>query len=403
MRFFYTRSSVASAIRKKHRRYKFGDHAPNDPSTDRRGRHTKESIRNKRKAIRQAVDEAYYPTRPCQCNRFTTNVVYDDGCAVCTGCGLVFMEQLLCPDVNRSAESGTGSTRSFVDDPAAWGLAEWTSSTSVGYRRENHLAEVLKQATAMDPTIPTEDLKRIHKNYCIEVEKWVKEGKYQTRFHVPIERFTCKDIRPWIVPLGQAKVKKYAERWLQIRRYIYWVEFEDEEPRDMLLSFSQCERVHKLYTIFVRGFEELRKQGHPVFKYRHNVPFLNTCIIHILHQINPELAQQQKWYFTDLETIASRLITEHRIALILKYLREHPEINGGYDWFYQCLLPEQDHQLFREKPERFISILQTQINLCQRLPQRLRLSEKHSNQTSSSTHQVSLLTAEEESWISSLQ
>ena len=400
MRFFFSRSSVQSSIRKNRRQFhNVNTPVPCTPSNDRRGRHTAADLRAKRAAAVTSVTNAVYPIRSCGCDRFLVDVDYSDGCMVCKGCGLVFEHQILCPVVNNCTEAGTGSTRQLWNRPYEWTMD--VAPLSAGYRRENHLAEVLKQATAMDPCIPIRDLELIHQNYIAEVNRAAEQGTGPRRYEVDIESLRSEHIKCLLVPLGPAKVKKYAERWLQIRRYIHWKELEVEEDRSKLLSYSTCERVHERYAIFVKGFEALRKAQHPVFRYRHNVPFLNTCITHILHQLDPELAKQQKWYFTDLETVASRLITEHRIALILRYLREHPEINGGYDWFYQCLLPEQDHQLYRDDPERFLSILRSQIKQCLCPPKRLRVSDQ--SQTPTHKQEPLSLTMEEQSWISSLE
>lgn len=320
------------------------------------------------------------------------------------------MECLLCPVVSHSAESGTGNTRSLFDHPEEWGLLTDLHTVSAGYRRENHLAEVLKQATAMDPVISASDLQCIYANYCHQVDRWLAEGAYPSRYAIPIDEFTLADIRPLLLPLGHELVKKYTERWLQIRRYLYWREFDVEEDRSKLLSYSECEKVHRLYVIFVKAFDGLKEERHPLFVYRHNILFLNTCVTHLLHQIDPELAKRQKWYFTDLETIGSRLITEHRIALILKYLRSHPEINGGYDWFYQCLLPEEDQELYRTNPTRFLSILRTQINQCRQPPKRLKALLQAQQQCSAQSPATDLqaasqstLTEDEQSWISFLE
>jgi len=400
MRFFFDRTSIEKSIKKstkEYRPYNVNSRLPCRPEDDRRGRHTAEDLRKKRAIFEQSVTNASFPVRSCPCDRFTTNVVYEDGGCICTGCGLVF-DMLICPVSSNAPTSSTGYTRSILHCPSEWYMGSFERSAE--YRRENHLAEVLKQATAMDPPIDVSDLHQIHEIYLREVEEARKNGGL-FRWQIDVEQLPSNFIKRLLRPLGAAKIKKYSERWLQIRRYIYWRENGEEEDRGKLLSFSTCERIHQMYTYFVKAFEALKQKGHPIFKYRHNVPFLYTCIRHILHQISPELVKKHKWYFTNLETVGSRLITELRVALMLRYLRRHPEINGGFSWNYQCLLPKSDRKLYHEDPQRFYDILHIQIQQCLKPPKRFHPSGQVQSQTP--TQEVhSLLTAEELSLVSFL-
>lgn len=399
MRFFFDRLGTKNASTSTSR---YTAKLSVNEQNDRRGRHTSSDLRAKRAAARNTFETIYYPVRSCSCDRFTVPVDYSQGAIVCTGCGVVMDDHLLCPVVSRTAESNTGRVGSALDRPQEWCFN--VPQLSAGYRRENHLAEVLKQATAMDPRIPDHDLDAIYKCF----QEYLAKKTYSERMDIlyNIDFLTNKDIKAIIQPMGAYKVKKYAERWLQIRRHLYWRENDEDEPRSRLLTFTDCIKVHEKYAVFVKAFEALQKEGHLVFLNRHNIPYLNTCITHILHQIHPELARQQKWYFTDLETIQSRLITEHRCALMLRYLRKHPEITGDRDntqWQYKCLLPKDDITLFNTNRKKFVSILKSQIRICHLQAKKRRASSRSTTQENSRQQQSqSTLTVDEQSWISSL-
>lgn len=340
--------------------------APRPPPRpdDRRGRHTKALLAERRSAFADRVDQYLYADRPCGCDPRVHRVDYSDGVGACTGCGDVLEDSVLVEAYTRGpADGGNGTVRATgILDPHAAGVP--STAQSAPYRRENHLAELLKQATDTDPRIPEEDLDVIEEAF-MDCHYRPTNGDTDAPYN-----FGPGDVRALIRALNdEAKVKKYSERWLQVKRYLCGEDLYDEFCTDEpLMPVGLCERIHARYRYFANAFEKLKRDGHPLFVHRHNIPNLNTVICHLLYQDDMENFHRYQWYFSSLDTLQSRLITECRIAHILRVLMNNKYLSGGFYWRYHSMLTVEDTDLFRENPERFKRILQQQIRQCQRHP-----------------------------------
>lgn len=289
---------------------------------------------------------------------------YGSGMGTCMGCGEVLEGTVLvATDSFGPADGGNGSTRvASAVDPHTAGMP--MAAQSAPYRRENHLAELLKQATDTCPRIPLEDMEVIEEAF---MEQYWRPTNGDTDAPYSLG---ASDIRGLIRALNdEAKIKKYSERWLQVKRYLCGEDLYDKYCNDEpLMPISLCERIHQRYCVFAAAFEVLKRDGHPLFVHRHNIPNLNTVICHLLYQDGMDNFHLYQWYFPSLDTIQSRLITECRIAHILKVLIQRPHLAGGFTWRYESMLTVDDERLFKENPERFHRILAQQIRLCQRQP-----------------------------------
>ena len=341
---------------------------------DRRGRHTKQSLAEGRRNMARNIDSALHPVRGCGCDRFNTPVDYSSAMAVCTGCGLVFEDIVLIPSNGVTArDDGNGrATPLYRRHPSSW-LVSDCGTVSAPYKPENHLAELLKQATDTDPRIPKEDIVRIYKRW---LETYAFDATSPYRDPLNLDPATTRSL---ILALKDkdgnpdtAKQKKYGERWLQIKRFICGPkEYDDEGPP--LMSYCIAEHVHRRYQVFAAQFKRFKDSKHPLFVKRNNIPNLNTVVRHLLYQIGKVYHDKYGWYFTGLNTIESRIITEIRIALIIKALEttQNNRHHGGFYWKYTCLLPAEDRLLFKNDPAKFKRIQDRQIQLaCRKQPRR---------------------------------
>lgn len=350
---------------------------------DRRGRHTKADVLARRQALAAITHRLLCPPRACGCDA-RVPLAIADGFGVCTGCGVVDPDLPVYSCVGSyQADGGTG-----LDDwenrgnPLLAGVV--LPMPSAPYRRENHLAELLKQATDTDPRIPKDDMHLIEEHWRRYIHTHYEGAPLDPLL---LGRGDIKGVLKEILPAR--KCKKYAERWLQIWRYICGRDqFDSHGPS--LLPVSVCHLVHRRYSEFAAAFEELKEQRHPLFRYRHNIPNLNTTVLHLLYQDDPQHLADYGWYFTPLETLASRLITEVRICCIIKHLQQKalltpapriyhrkllPEIDRYYLqeeepqretflWRYEHQLLPEDTEFFSQRPDRFGAILQQQVKQC---------------------------------------
>lgn len=402
MRFYHDRQTgITRSVKPIKRRSSKRCVVPPPPNIeDRRGRHTKADLLAKRARQREIMDTMLYPPRPqgtdgcqctsphwvnngtrcrrcnlppptpqCNCDRYTVPVDYANGYQTCTGCGLVLATHQLQPDFKHHRDHGNGTANiGDRENPAIWGFT--LTGPGTPYKRINHLAELLKQAMDMDPRIPKDDMHEI----LAEAQR-----QYSGLGVDPIT-FDATVIKGFIRPLGQKKLKKYGEHWLQVKRYICGHDYYNKYGPEMM-GEADARRVHERYGIVSRVFDELKRSGHPLFKFRHNIPYLNTCVQHLLHQDGGDKVQRYGWYFTGLETAGSRLITEYRISIMLQHIIAQPNIQGAYQWAYKCLLPSEDIALYRNEPKRFLSILRQQIRICQQQPRRSRSAAVKSTST----------------------
>lgn len=325
---------------------------------DRRGRHTKDDVLRRRALRLAAVERILNPTRGCGCDGDRHPLVVAEGYGVCTGCGLVDPELRVYDRVGTpSADTGAGLDQSlYAGHPLLWGVE--LPVASAPYRRENHLSELLKQATDTDPRIPKDDMQRI-------ASEWIRSFRLEHPTE-PLDPLGLSrwDIKQYIRPLGAHKCKKYSERWLQILRYLTGREYFDAYGPP-LLPFELCHRIHARYRVFALMFERLKRDKHPLFQHRHNVPNLNTIVLHLLGQDSEENVERYGWYFTGLDTLQSRITTEIRIGCIIRHL-ERETFHDGFQWRYHHRLPPEDVELYLQDPKRFHSIIAQQVAQCQK-------------------------------------
>ena len=186
----------------------------------------------------------------------------------------------------------------------------------------------------------------------------------------PID-YDAATIRGFISVLGRRKARKYNERWLQVWRHICSRSYFDQYGPELMPS-KVARHVYDRYAVFAEAFETLKSEEHPLFKHRHNIPNLNTCIRHMLYLYDPDAHARYSWYFTGLTTRASRLATELRISVIIKYMMTNPNKQGSFTWHYTCLLPHQDIRYYQEHPADLTPEILLEARRCQLPPRRSR-------------------------------
>jgi hypothetical protein len=336
---------------------------PSIPYNDRRGRHTKRDRLARAKELEDAFERCIHPPRGCDCDVLTVPTVYSQGDIVCTGCGLVMEHHVPIPriiySVDTSAGTGISTAGWEYQDPRTWNSIcfELDNNGYGGYKRANHFAELLKQATNSDPRIAPR-IMRIIEEYLYRM---LDHDAYRINEFISVAdsaaiksllRFIDQDLvaNPPTDPLPHTGnfVRKYAEHWLQIKINLFGIERYAIHGLP-LLPTGTCHQLHDRYGYFARCFERLRQSKHPLFRHRNNIPQLNTVTLHLLAQIDPAYVNQYGWYFTPLATPKSRLYTEYRIYTIFKHMRVFG-LEGDYVWNYCRIITQEDAELFASKP-----------------------------------------------------
>lgn len=329
------------------------------PLFDRRGRHTKADRLRAIKDLEEAMERVLFAPRPCECDVRDNRTAYHDGDIVCTGCGLVLDDRICAPNIDmHRADSGNGIMvhSALAADPRTWNSAVLFAGASgyPGYKPWNHFAELLKQATNMDPRIPSDILRRL-------ADAWPPPCLVSEHDR-DIVHADGRAIKALIRSVDPALVRKYAERWLQIKIHICGHEHYRLHGLPLIPDHI-CHAIHERYIYFSKCFRKLRKNKHPLFQGRNNVPQLNAVTLQLLAQEDVSYVAEYGWYFTMLATPASRLITEYRIRTIIAHI-EPFKLTNELQWTYYHIISDEDRDLFTRKPHLPLLYLRRAIKPC---------------------------------------
>lgn len=241
-------------------------------------------------------------------------------------------------------------------DPLTWNTALFFAGSSKypGYKPENHFAELLKQATNMDPRIPPDILRRF-------ADAWPPEC-ITDESKRDIINADGDAIKSLIRSVDPGLVRKYAERWLQIKVHICGYDHYRLHGPKLIPDFV-CHAIHERYIYFSKCFRKLQKRKHPLFIERNNVPQLNAVTLQLLAQENIAYVADYGWYFTLLATPGSRLVTEYRIRTIIAHI-EPFKLTNGMQWTYYHIISDEDRDLFTKKPHLPLTYLLRALKPC---------------------------------------
>lgn len=329
------------------------------PTFDRRGRHTKKGRLEAMQEMEDAMERILFAPRPCECDGREHRTAYHDGDIVCTGCGLVLDDRICAPNIDmHRADTGNGMVvhSALAADPRTWNSALLFAGTSSypGYKPWNHFAELLKQATNMDPRIPADILRRF-------ADAW-PPASFVSDHDRDIVNADGRAIKALIRSVDPSLVRKYAERWLQIKIHICGYDHYKQNGLP-LIPDHVCHAIHERYIYFSKCFRKLRKNKHPLFLGRNNVPQLNAVTLQLLAQESVDYVAEYGWYFTLLATPASRLITEYRIRTIIAHI-EPFRLTNNLAWTYYHIISDEDRDLFTRKPHLPLLYLRRAIKPC---------------------------------------
>lgn len=301
---------------------------------------------------------------------------YGDSAPVCTGCGLVLGDQLLVHDDFTGEE---------YDGPGQLGRrARGTTplnargTFSAPYKPEVHFAEFMALITLTGPTIPDDDLVAIGEAY---------NRHERLRNEDPLF-MCCSDVRLLLrESVSKLMQRRYAERWLQILRYLSDPEyFETEGPP--IIGRTVAHDMKRRFGRFIAVYKTMRDSGNPLFAGRSNVPYLCTVGRGLLYQtcmtLEPDWATRHRewledsedrawwerevlgawrveyflrhsWVFRWLKSPASQLANELMTALCIEALRKQ-ETNQVLSWVeHPCLLPARPLSEWSKVLERLLT------------------------------------------------
>lgn len=221
---------------------------------------------------------------------------------------------------------------------------------SAPYQRWHHYAEYLKTLSDMCPRILQEHLDQLLDAAIVYMrERDLRDSTRLGREHI-------KDI---IRSVNEDWVRKYGERWVQIKCHICGVDYDTgNEP---LMPPALVQRLHARYIHVSKAFDYLKRIKHPLFRDRKNVPQLHAVTLQLLAQEGDELVDIYGWCMPLLRSVKSRLVTEYRIRLLIRAVRRVCDIDYGEYWNYVPILCDKDKDLFIKRPDQPLKLLQSAL------------------------------------------
>lgn len=256
---------------------------------------------------------------------------------------------------NAAADRGNGidcdgSTR-VMHDPGTWNMHSIARhKQSAPYARWHHYAEYLKTLTNMCPRILNDHLDQLMDAATRYIERYVDRD--------PV-RLGPRDIKAIIRSVNKDWVRKYGERWIQIKCHICGVDYDNaNEP---LMPPGLVQRLHERYVHVSKAFDYLKRIKHPLFLHRKNVPQLHAVTLQLLAQEGYDLVGVYGWCMPLLRSVKSRLVTEYRIRVLMRTVRRICDTDHGERWVYVPILCDQDKDLFTLRPEQPLKLLQSAL------------------------------------------
>lgn len=288
-----------------------------------RGRHSKrralqeyheqrEAREQKRSVHERGGDRA--GLAPCQCVlRGCTDlprVVVDyrgDAWPTCSGCGDVLGGHMLVDySMGYQRDEGNGMVE---QQPNVLGESAFGLVFSPPYQRTVHWAEFMALVRIKGPAIPDSDMEIIGEVY----NNHSKYGAIDPMY------LCCSDVRRILresTRITPVMRRRYAERWLQIIRNLCGEDYFDEFGPPILCE-SLDHAMKMRFNHFENAFLEFKRENHPLFNSRHNIPCLSSVgralLYQSLQQFEPEWAtQHRKWLGNDTEAVA---LWSHHVLL----------------------------------------------------------------------------------------
>lgn len=241
------------------------------------------------------------------------------------------------------------------------------------YDRNVHFAEFMALVTIRGPSIPDNDMDRIETLYT----RWVLDTRKPFQYS-PLE-LTVHDVRRILRSMTPKERRRYNERWLHIvRRLAGDSYFERYGPR--IMPQTMVHDMKQRFRYVNQEFQRLKNAQHWLFYGRKNIPYLMVVARHLLYQtccsLRPhdasELSAGQtlhawrqamfdhySWYFRVFDTNDAAIITEWRVAYIVRELYQKARWLGHVmPWVaYKCFLPDSVSGIRREQHARWLTIL----------------------------------------------
>lgn len=324
-----------------YRDFQLGRKDPIKPP-DGRGRHSKRRAEQWLKENQHLIipDPLYH--RPCGCDPFASPTIESGSGLTCTGCGLVFREQCFVYE-SHVVSDGPGEQRR--DYHTLMDLS--SENSSAPYQRRHHYAEKIKLASNHDPRISNEDMEYI---LTQAYPTWPEND--DTRLNTDLSPDDIQSLLEHAFPGDPHIVRKYRERWLQIKIALCGGTEAFADNVKPLMPQRVVYHLYHRFEEFANAFNYL-KRFYKAFPRRKNIPYLNTVSRHLLFHGSAEDLHYYQWYFAELKTLWSRLKNEFMVCAILRFLERRNTSFHSYQWQYRCLLSKSDRALILKNKDRW--------------------------------------------------